>query len=72
MKKKNEIRKVRKVKHEYINWDEDAERLVLYADVMGFKSRVMTKSHEQLKQEFLDDSYILDNHFVMQRSFMIS
>lgn len=54
MKKKSEIRKVRKVKHEYVNWDEDAERLVLYADVMGFKSRVMTKSYEQLKQEFLD------------------
>ena len=53
-KKKKEIRKVRKVKHEYIDWDEDAERLVLYADVMGFKSRVMTRSHEQLKQEFLD------------------
>lgn len=47
-------KEIRKVKHEYIDWDKDAERLVLYADVMGFKSRVMTRSHEQLKQEFLD------------------
>ena len=52
--KNNEIRKIKKVKRKYIAWDQDAERLVLYADVMGFKSRVMTRSHEQLKQEFLD------------------
>lgn len=52
--KNNETRKIKKVKRKYIAWDQDAERLVLYADVMGFKSRVMTRSHEQLKQEFLD------------------
>ena len=50
--KKKEIQKIKKVKHNYVDWDKDAERLVLYADVMGFKSRVMTRSHEQLKQEF--------------------
>lgn len=48
------IRKVKKGKQEYVDWDQDAERLILYADVMGFKSRVMTKSHDKLKQEFLD------------------
>ena len=46
--------KIKKVKRAYVGWDKDAERLILYADVMGFKSRVITRSHEELKQEFLD------------------
>lgn len=32
-------------------WEEPAERLVLYADIMGFKSRVMDYSHEELKND---------------------
>lgn len=32
-------------------WEEPAERLVLYADIMGFKSRVMDNSHEVLKND---------------------
>lgn len=47
--KNNGKRKIRKIKREYIGWDQDAERLVLYADIMGFKNRVLTRSHEQLK-----------------------
>jgi len=52
--KNNRKRKIKNRKREYIGWDQDAERLILYADVMGFKSRVLTRSHEQLKQEFID------------------
>lgn len=50
---KNKVR-IKKNKRDYVGWDQDAERLLLYADIMGFKSRVMTKSHEVLKQEFLN------------------
>jgi len=32
-------------------WEEDAERLILYADFMGFKSRIFSKSHAELKRE---------------------
>lgn len=32
-------------------WDEPAERLVLYADIMGFKSRVMDYSHDELHND---------------------
>ena len=32
-------------------WEEPAERLVLYADIMGFKSRVMDNSHEVLRND---------------------
>lgn len=35
----------------YPKWDEDAERLVLYADFMGFTSRVLSHSHEDIKNE---------------------
>lgn len=45
---------VKKGSQKYADWNQDAERLILYADVMGFKSRVLTRSHKQLKQEFLD------------------
>ena len=32
-------------------WSDDIERLVLYADFMGFKSRIYDKSHNELKTE---------------------
>lgn len=47
-------KKVRKNRREYVGWGQDAERLILYADVMGFKSRVLTRTHEELKCEFLE------------------
>lgn len=37
----------------YAPWNEDGERLLLYADVMGFKSRVATRSHQKLKEEII-------------------
>jgi hypothetical protein len=35
---------------ELLSWQEDRERLVLYADFMGFKSRVFSKTHKELKK----------------------
>ena len=34
-------------------WDKPAERLLLYADIMGFKSRVMDNSHEVLRNDII-------------------
>lgn len=34
-----------------IAWEDDAERLVLYADIMGFSHRVTFSNHKDLKQE---------------------
>lgn len=45
-------------KKNYKDWTESAERLILYADIMGFKNRVLTTEHEQLRtllQEFKED-----------------
>ena len=53
-KKRLTPKMVKKGSQKYADWNQDAERLILYADVMGFKSRVLTRSHKQLKQEFLD------------------
>lgn len=30
------------------NWEDDIERLVLFADIMGFKDRVLRNNHETL------------------------
>lgn len=54
MAKNEKAKTIQRDKHDYDAWEQDAERLILYADVMGFKSRVMTKKHEVLKKEFLD------------------
>lgn len=45
------ISKVNKGKTVYADWNADTERLVLFADIMGFKDRVINKSHEQLKKD---------------------
>ena len=37
----------------YPNWNDSAERLILYADIMGFKERVYSKSHDELKDNLL-------------------
>ena len=45
-------------KTEHTSWNDDCERLVLYADFMGFKNRVRSTLHETLRGElthFLDD-----------------
>ncbi len=33
------------------DWNIDAERLILYADFMGFKNRIYSNSHETIKKE---------------------
>lgn len=43
--------KVRRKQSVIPNWNDAAERLVLYADIMGFKSRVMDNSHETLRDD---------------------
>lgn len=37
----------------YPSWNDSAERLILYADIMGFKERVYSKSHDELKSNLL-------------------
>lgn len=36
----------------YEDWKDDKERLILYADIMGFKSRVLSMSHSKIKKDF--------------------
>jgi hypothetical protein len=38
-----------RIKDSLDQWKEDRERLILYADIMGFKDTVMSSSHEDLK-----------------------
>ena len=45
------IPKVRKTP--YKPWTEDAERFVLYADIMGFTDRVMRSKHDVLRKGFM-------------------
>ena len=35
-------------------WNQDAERLLLYADIMGFKNRIYTSSHAEIKKQFIE------------------
>lgn len=42
---------IKKLRGERSEWKDSAERLVLYADIMGFKSRVMDFSHETLRND---------------------
>ena len=37
----------------YPKWSEDADRLILYADFMGFTSRVLSNSHKDIKEELM-------------------
>ena len=49
----NEVKQPSIKKHRIQNpqWSKDTERLILYADFMGFKNRVLSKTHEDLKKE---------------------
>lgn len=40
-----------KLSDKKISWEDDAERLVLYADIMGFSHRVTFSNHKTLKQD---------------------
>lgn len=45
-----QISKISRVKREKnLRWQDDAPRLVLYADFMGFKNRVFSTKHDELK-----------------------
>ena len=33
-----------------ISWEDDADRLIIYADIMGFSHRVINETHYNLKQ----------------------
>lgn len=51
MKQKAAIGKNIHVKKKtYPQWSEGVDRLLLYADIMGFKNRVLSTSHEKLKE----------------------
>ena len=39
---------------EYPKWTDSAERLILYADIMGFKEKVYSKTHDELKKELFE------------------
>lgn len=34
-------------------WSEDKNRLILYADIMGFKDTIFSKTHEDIKERLL-------------------
>lgn len=36
-----------------ISWDKDADRLILYADIMGFSFRVNRDNHKKLKRDLI-------------------
>lgn len=40
--------------NELLTWAEDQERLILYADIMGFKEFVRTNRHNVVKQQLMD------------------
>lgn len=42
---------VKNIPNRNLSWNDDGERLLLFADFMGFKSRVYTKDHATLKKE---------------------
>lgn len=52
----NEVKQPSIKKHRIQNpqWSKDTERLILYADFMGFKNRVLSKTHEDLKKELCE------------------
>lgn len=37
-----------------VEWEDGTEKLILYADIMGFKERVMATEHEILRKSLLD------------------
>ena len=41
-------------KDNYPTWTESAERLILYADIMGFKNRVLLTDHEELRKQLTE------------------
>lgn len=44
---------IKDIKSRKNKWRSETERLILYADIMGFKNRVLSKNQKSLKQELL-------------------
>lgn len=40
-----------RIEENYISWTDDCERLILFADIMGFKERVLTTEHSKLRED---------------------
>lgn len=53
-KQTKDIKKVSYKKRVYPQWSESSDRLLLYADIMGFKNRVLSLEHDKLKEQFID------------------
>ena len=49
--KKGKKSVVKNISPNYSEWDTDTKRLVLYADFMGFKERVIMSTHHDLKKK---------------------
>lgn len=49
----NEVKQptIKKLRIQNPQWSKDTERLILYADFMGFKNRVLSKTHSELKKD---------------------
>ena len=52
--KKPKLSSVKSVKISFKSWNADIKRLVLYADFMGFKERVVKSNHAVLKKKMVD------------------
>lgn len=35
------------------SWDKDKERMILYADIMGFKNTIFSNTHDEVKEKLL-------------------
>lgn len=53
IKKTAHIFEVKDIDSKSITWEDDADRLILYADIMGFSHRVTRSNHNDLKEELL-------------------
>lgn len=45
--------RINDIPNEPIKWENDADRLILYADIMGFSQRVTKTNHDNLKKDLL-------------------
>lgn len=49
--RKKVMSKVKNCTHVPTDWNADSERLILFADIMGFKDRVINTDHKKLKED---------------------
>ena len=46
--------KKNKIKHESVDWDSNHNRIILYADIMGFKEKINSTQHDIVTLELRD------------------